>query len=113
VHSPISYSEGASEKAPPGTRLVICVFSFPKPPSSNFSLVVSYQQPLQDGKFYYLPLFEKGEQPKDLKEFTLSAFPIGNSVLKLIEPNKPDSRELATRITVTPKHDQMIAIELK
>jgi hypothetical protein len=79
-------------------------------PSKAFSMVVSYEQPTIDGKVYYLPKFEKGKNPKDHSEFSVSVFPAGQGLLTLESKHKEKATSFATRVTVKPVHNEIIKI---
>lgn len=113
AHTPIRYEDRGVDGAPAGMKLIDCVFVFGRAPARAFSLVVSYQQPIQDGQFWYRPEFEDRNQPRDAKSYSVTVFPMGDTTIELVSPRSPADKVLATRITVTPQHRKFITIAVR
>ena len=98
---------------PDGTVKAESVFVIKSVPSKSFAMVVSYRQPTIRGSIYYLPQFEEGKDPKNLSEFSVTVFPADGNDLKLESRHKEKATIFATRITVKPVHNEIIAIAIK
>jgi hypothetical protein len=115
VHEPNSVSKCPFEKSTPeGLVRMECSFSFrPKMTpavSQSFAIVVSYDQPLIDGKAYYLPLFESDKTPPNRDAFTISFFPDSQRTLELLSKHEDRATEMKTRVTIHPKDKEMIVV---
>jgi len=88
-----------------------CSFFIKLPKKNNFTLIVTYNQPLINGVCYYEPLFEK-DPPKDkLKNFNIMFFPTNKAFLELTSKHEERASIMKTRISITPKHREMIAVK--
>lgn len=113
THTPIRYEDRGTDHAPSGMKLVDCVFIFGRAPARAFSIVASYQQPIHEGTFYYRPQFEDGSQPRDTKTHSVTVFPTDGASIELVTPKSPGAKALATRITIKPEHQKLIAIAVR
>lgn len=99
---------------PPSDRVKIdCDFQIKFPEGNGFSFVASYNQPLVSGTAYYLPLFERDPTPEKAKKFTITFFPSGFGELELLSEHDDRAKILRTRVTITPKHQELIAVRIK
>ncbi|GAA5484387.1 hypothetical protein [Haloferula sargassicola] len=99
---------------PPLDRVKIdCDFLIKFPKGNGFSFVASYNQPLISGTAYYLPLFERDPTPEKAKRFTITFFPSGFGELELLSKHEDRAKALRTRVTITPKHRELIAVRIK
>ena len=98
----------------PSDRVKIdCDFVIKFPKGREFSMVVSYNQPLISGIFYYLPLFERDSAPEKDKRFMITFFPSNSDELELLTKHEKGARVLKTRVSITPKHRELIAVRIK
>lgn len=87
-----------------------CRFSVGQVPDKAFSVVASYEQPLVDGRFLYLPLFEGGKSPAMSEDFTVTIFPTKGLTLSLESKHRNKVTAYLTRITVHPIHNEIIKV---
>ena len=76
-------------------------------PDKAFSIMASYEQPLVDGRFFYLPLFEGGKSPEMSEDFTVTIFPTKGLTLSLESKHQNKVTAYLTRITVHPIHNEI------
>lgn len=87
-----------------------CRFGVGQAPDKEFSIIVSYEQPLIEGRLLYLPLFEGGESPALSDDFTVTIFPEKGMTLVLESKHGNKVSNYRTRITVHPLHKELIKI---
>ena len=100
------------ESAPNSKVEVGCEFLVKTPTSDKFTILVTYTQPLIDGIAYYLPLFERSSTPVNITDFEITFFTTSESKLKLVTQHPDRSKLMGRRITVNPKHGELIAVEI-
>ena len=98
---------------PPKERVEItCSFLIEFPESKEFSLVVSYNQPLINQTAYYLPLFEDAPTSQKAARFTITLFTASVNRLDLVTLHEGRAKILKTRVTIYPKSGELIAAKL-
>jgi hypothetical protein len=98
---------------PPKERVeVLCDFLIKFPVSKEFSLVVSYNQPLINQTAYYLPLFEGALTSQKTTGFSITLFTASVNRLDLVTSHEGRAKILKTRITILPKNGELIAAKL-
>ena len=98
-------------QVPAGMTLVFCDFSITVPEGSkSFSIVASYWQAASEQGVPYVPLFEDPEKKRDEALYTFTAFPTGTEHLKLASSHAGKTTALKSRVSVTPKHNELILI---
>lgn len=80
----------------------------------DFTMVLSYTQPLIDDTVHYLPLFEEEKIDIKKKDLSITFFPAEGQTLELltIHPERI-SAEMKTRITIIPRHQERISVKAK
>jgi hypothetical protein len=73
--------------------------------------VFTYRQPLIQGEFVYVPLFENRQDPPSNTEFSFTAFPIGPEALTLKSRNKAVRANMRTRISLDLRHKDVIVVK--
>ncbi len=98
-------------QVPAGMTLVFCDFAITVPQGSkSFSIVASYWQPASGEGIPYVPIFEDPEKQRAESAFTFTAFPTGTEHLTLASTHTGKTTVLKSRISVTPKHNELILI---
>ena len=105
--------KGADEYVPPSKVKIYCEFDVESSHESDFSIVVSYRQPLANGTFYYLPRFEQESLEDDAKDFLISFFPADSSSLELVTVHINNAQLWRSRIDITPENGELIAVKIK
>jgi hypothetical protein len=101
-------------EATPNSKVEVgCEFLIQTPKSDNFTLLVTYTQPLINGKAHYLPLFEIGSYPIDTNDFKVIFFTTSGFKLNLATQHIGRSEITRRRITVSPKDRELIAVEIE
>lgn len=93
-----------------GVLLGECKFLVGRIPDKEFSIVVSYEQPVIEGSVYYMPLFEGGISPTIHDEFSVTFFPTGGGSLSLESKHRNKVTAYLTRVTVHPLHREIIKV---
>ncbi len=103
----------AAYRAPWGAQVVFFTFDVQSGHSKEgTSLVVTYQQPLINGAFHYLPLFENDQNPPENAEFSFTAFPSQSDItLRLKSENRSVRSRAKTRITLNLRQRELISIK--
>jgi hypothetical protein len=110
VHSPKYITFKDDRMLPEGAVIAECLFELGKIPGRSFAIVVTYEQPTINGKVLYLPQFEKGKNPEDFTEFSVSVFPAGGGLLGLESKHAQETTAFSTRITIKPVHHELIQV---
>lgn len=97
----------------PDTKIEVgCTFAIKTPSSKLFSILVTYTQPVINGKVYYLPLFEKDSAPINNTDFDITFFTTSEFKLDLVTMHPDRSKVMRRRVSVCPKGRELIAIEI-
>ena len=100
------------DAAPNSKMEVGCEFLVENPKTDKFTILVTYTQPLINGIAYYLPLFEKSSPPANMAEFEIAFFTTSEFKLSLVTQHSNRSKLMSRRISISPKHGELIAVEI-
>lgn len=95
-----------------GMMLVDAAFSIPTPTTREFTIKVTYTQPIHEGRFVYLPQFEDGFRRREKADFKIVMVPEGATKLKSSDGIAGGKVEADGRITFLPQHGTPISIEV-
>jgi hypothetical protein len=98
---------------PADLSIAICHFTVRVLIPKSFSMVASYSQPIYNGLLYYMPLFEHGRSPEMSDKFTISLFPTKGVGLELSSEHASKATAMSTRITIHPRHNELIVVKTK
>lgn len=98
---------------PAELSIAICHFTVRVLIPKSFPMVVSYSQPIYKGVVYYMPLFEHERSPEMSDKFTISLFPTKGVRLELASKHASKTTAMSTRITIHPRHNELIAVKTK
>ena len=113
IFRPDSVTFSKDPSLPADLSIATCHFTVRLLIPKSFSMVVSYSQPVYKGHVYYLPLFEHGRSPEMSDKFTISLFPTKGARLELLSEHASKATTMSTRITIHPRHNEMIAVKTK
>lgn len=99
--------------SPTGTKMVFFHFTLFPPTAKELDIVVYYKQPLIDGIFYYLPLFEHGKSPKDPSKFLFTATSQGSAVMQMTSKHEIVINDTDSRVELVPQNDEIIKINAR
>ncbi|GAA5478448.1 hypothetical protein Hhel01_01948 [Haloferula helveola] len=99
-------------KAFGGTRLVDAGFSIPPSPDREFTIKVTYTQPLHEGRFVYLPQFEDGARQRDEAKFKIIIAPEGETEVKPSGVGAEGKVKNDGKIVYMPEHGVPIAVDV-
>ncbi len=96
-----------------GMMLVDAAFSIPTPTTREFTIKVTYTQPIHEGRFVYLPQFEDGLRHREKADFKIVMVPEGATKLKSSDGIAGGKAEADGKITFLPQHGTPISIEVE
>ena len=86
-------------------------FEIDEPKGQDFTIVVSYTQPLVSHIAYYLPLYEYHETPGDIKDYTITFIPAGDGEVSLLTKHQMAEKAMRTRLCIHPVDKELIAVK--
>jgi len=93
--------------------LQCCNFHIDAPKQEQFTIVVTYNQPLINKTVHYLPLFEASPSVSSVNSYTIDFFPLGTNLLELVTDHGARGTKMQTHVSVHPKDEELISVRTK
>jgi hypothetical protein len=110
--SVLAPDESPFRRVPGNCVLAIATFTFRVLPSRKWiPIVASYDQPLTQQQFHYLPTFEEPDMKISANDFSVTVFTTADGRrLRLLSKQKTDRLGISSRLNVTPRHQELISV---